>query len=74
MTTMTMLEAVQAVAPQAMERARRLQYAAALLGQGRSRREVSGLLFARYGCSRTKAWRIVCMAADLVEELEPEKP
>ena len=63
MTMLSLLEAVQAVAPQAMERARRLQYAAALLSQGRSRREVSGLVFARYGCSRSKAWRLVAMAA-----------
>lgn len=68
-TTLSILEAMQAVAPQAMERARRLQYAAALLSQGRSRREVSGLVFARYGCSRSKAWRLVAMAADLTEEL-----
>lgn len=69
MTMLSLLEAVQAVAPQAMERARRLQYAAALLSQGRSRREVSGLVFARYGCSRSKAWRLVAMAADLTEDL-----
>jgi len=73
MTMMTLLEAVQAVAPQAMERARRLQYAATLLGQGRSRREVSGLVFARYGCSRSKAWRLVNMAADLSGELPAQE-
>lgn len=72
MTMLTLLEAVQAVAPQAMERARRLQYAAALLSQGRSRREVSGLVFARYGCSRSKAWRLVNMAADLAGDAETQ--
>lgn len=70
MTMLTLLEAVQAVAPQAIERAQRLQYAATLLRQGRTRREVSGLVFARYGCSRSKAWRLVNMAADLAEELQ----
>ena len=72
-TTLSLLEAVQAVAPQAMERARRLQYAAALLGQGRSRREVSGMVFARYGCTRSKAWRLVNMAADLAGEIKPQQ-
>lgn len=72
-TTLSLLEAVQAVAPQAMERARRLQYAATLLGQGRSRREVSGMVFARYGCTRSKAWRLVNMAADLAGEIKPQQ-
>ena len=68
-TMMSLLEAVQVVAPDVMERARRLQYAATMLNQGRSRREVSGLVFARYGCSRSKAWRLVNMAADLAGDL-----
>ena len=70
-TTLSLLEAVQAIAPQAVERARRLQYAATLLGQGRSRRDVSGIVFARYGCTRSKAWRLVNMAADLAGEISP---
>ena len=73
-TTLSLLEAVQALAPQAVERARRLQYAAALLSQGRSRREVSGMVFARYGCTRSKAWRLVNMAADLAGEIKPNTP
>lgn len=73
MTMLTLLEAVQALAPQAVERARRLQYAAALLSQGRSRREVSGMVFARYGCTRSKAWRLVNMAADLAGEIAPQE-
>ena len=73
MTMLTLLEAVQALAPQAVERARRLQYAAALLSQGRSRREVSGIVFARYGCTRSKAWRLVNMAADLAGEIKPQQ-
>ena len=72
-TTLSLLEAVQALAPQVLERARRLQYAATLLGQGRSRREVSGLVFARYGCTRSKAWRLVNMAADLAGEIAPQE-
>jgi len=70
-TTLSLLEAVQALAPQAVERARRLQYAAALLSQRRSRREVSGMVFARYHCTRSKAWRLVNMAADLAAEISP---
>lgn len=73
-TTLSLLEAVQALAPQAVERARRLQYAAALLSQGRSRREVSGMVFARYHCTRSKAWRLVNMAADLAGEIKPNTP
>ena len=72
-TTLSLLEAVQALAPQAVERARRLQYAATLLGQGRSRREVSGIVYARYGCTRSKAWRLVNMAADLAGEIAPQE-
>ena len=72
-TTLSLLEAVQALAPQVLERARRLRYAATLLGQGRSRREVSGLVFARYGCTRSKAWRLVNMAADLAGEIAPQE-
>ena len=73
-TTLSLLEAVQALAPQAVERARRLQYAAALLSQGRSRREVSGMVFARYHCTRSKAWRLVNMAADLAGEIKSNTP
>ena len=70
-TTISLVEAVQVTDPRAIERARRLQYAVALLQQGRAPREVSGLVFARYGGHRSTAWRMVNMAADLV--LEPRK-
>lgn len=63
---MTILEAVQAVDPRAVERARRLLFAATLLQSGRTPREASGLVFLRYGGHRSTAWRIVTMAADLV--------
>lgn len=63
---MATLEAAQVVDPSAIERARRLQYAVALLQAGTPRREASGLVHARYACSRSTAWRLVDMAADLV--------
>jgi len=65
-TTMTTIEAVHVADPQALERAQRLQYAVLLLRQGTHRREASGMVHARYGCSRSTAWRLVDMAADLV--------
>jgi hypothetical protein len=63
---MTTLEAVHLTDPTVLERARRLQYAAALLRDGLSRREASGAVWRRYRCSRATAWRLVDMAADLV--------
>lgn len=63
---LTILEALQVVDPQAMERASRLLFAATLLRQGRTPREASGTVWERYGCSRSTAWRLVDMAADLV--------
>ena len=53
------------VAPQAMERARRLEYAIKLIRQGECRRKVSGAIHERFGVSRPTAWRIVDMAFDL---------
>lgn len=69
MAALTILEAVQAVAPEALERAQRLQYAAKLLTEGYTRREVSGRVFDRYRCTRPTAWRLVDMAADLAGQL-----
>lgn len=63
---MTTIEAVHLADPRALERARRLQAAVALLRDGTSRREASGIIHARYRCSRPTAWRLVDMAADLV--------
>ena len=64
--TMTLIEAAHVADPRALERARRLQFAVGLLREGRPRREASGMIWARYQCSRSTAWRIVDMAADLV--------
>ncbi len=73
MTTMTMLEAVQAVDPQAVERARRLLYAATLLSQGHARPEVSGMVRRRYDVHPSTAWRLVNIAADLAEEPQQQE-
>ncbi len=67
MTTMTLIEAVQAVDPQAVERARRLVFAASLLAQGKPTDEVSGLVRRRYNIHPVTAWRLVGMAADLTQ-------
>lgn len=53
------------VAPAALERARRLEYAIKLIRQGECRRKVSGILHERFGVSQPTAWRIVDMAFDL---------
>lgn len=63
---MTIIEAVHVLNPAALERARRLQYAVSLLRSGTARRDASGLVQRQYGCSQPTAWRLVCMAADLV--------
>lgn len=63
---MTLDEAVHITDPRAILRARRLQYAADLLRSGRTRREASGMVKAKFGCSQQTAWRVVDMAADLV--------
>jgi len=69
---MTTLEAAHLVDPAAMVRARRLQCAVAMLQEGRKPREASGLIFARFKCSRSTAHRTVGMAADLVL-MEPRR-
>jgi len=68
---MTTIEAVHILNAAALERARRLQFAVALLRQGLSRREVSGKVWERYRCHRSTAWRLVDMAADMVQQKEP---
>jgi len=64
--TMTTIEAVHLADPRALERARRLLFAVSLLREGKPRREASGMVHARYRCSRSTAWRLVDVAADLV--------
>lgn len=53
------------VAPQALERARRLQYAIQRIQAGECRRKVSGQVHVKFGVSRPTAWRIVEMAWDM---------
>ena len=69
---MTLIEAAQVADPKTLERARRLQYAVGLLRDGRPRREASGMVHQRYSCSRSTAWRLVDMAADMVLQEVPK--
>lgn len=59
------LEAVHAVAPTALERARRLDYAIRLIRQGMSRKDVIVMVRRRFECSQPTAWRVVDMANDM---------
>ena len=61
------VELVHAVNPTAVLRAWRLQFAVRLLRDGVSRREASGMIQAQYHCSQATAWRVVDIAADLVQ-------
>ena len=63
--SMTTLAAVYTVAPASLERARRLQFAVALLRGGTLRRQASGMVRRHFSCSHSTAWRLVDMAADL---------
>lgn len=53
------------VAPAALERARRLEYAIKLIQQGHSRRHVSGQVFLKFRVSRPTAWRVTDVAFDM---------
>ena len=68
---MNLLELVYVVDARAIERARRLEAAIALLNAGRSRREVSGELQRRFLLTQTSAWRIADMAHDLAGKVSP---
>ena len=73
---MSTLEALHTLEPNALARARRLQYAVGLLSGGMKRREASGMPYRQFDCSRSTAWRLVDMAADLVliDEATPAAP
>jgi hypothetical protein len=60
-----LLECIHVVSPGAIERARRLEAAIALLRQGIDRREVSGTIRRKYSVNQATAWRIVEMAIDV---------
>lgn len=66
---MTTLEAVHAVSPSAIERARRLETAIRLLRDGWTRRDASGEIARRFSVSRPTAWRTVDAAHDMVGEV-----
>jgi len=55
------------VAPDAAERAARLEHAIRLLRGGVTCREASRLLREQHGISRMTAWRVIGMARDLVQ-------
>ena len=56
------------VAPEAADRAARLEHAIRLLRGGVSRCEAYRLLREQYGISRWTSYRLVDMACDMVEE------
>lgn len=59
------IEAVHALNPRALQRARRFACALALLRAGMSRREACATLRLRYRIIQQEAWRLVDMAADI---------
>ena len=74
MTADQALEAIHALAPKVIERARRLEMAMRLLREGKSRREASAIIFRSYSVSRVTAWRDVGMAHDMAGPVENRKP
>lgn len=68
--TMTEAMILAEVAPAALERARRLEYAIKLVREGHDRRKVSGAVFVRFSVSRSSAWRIADMAIDMAGEIK----
>jgi ATP-dependent Clp protease adapter protein ClpS len=67
---MKFLEILHTVSPQAVERARRLEAAIALVNDGKSRREASSILQRRFELSQPTAWRIVDAAHDLAGKID----
>jgi hypothetical protein len=67
---MSELDLVHTVDPQALERARRLEYAVKLVQQDVPAREATVLVRRRFGCSQPSAWRTVDMAKDLAGKVE----
>lgn len=62
---MTSAELIQVVDPQALERARRLEFAIRQIKSGVRRCEIVAMLRAQYSVSRKSAYRVVEMAIDL---------
>lgn len=67
---MTLDHIIHELDPTILDRARRLQAAVQLIREGRSRRECSGLIRRRFGCSRWVAWQVVSVAWDMAGEIE----
>lgn len=61
------IDLVHVVDPQALERARRLEFAIHQVQSGTKRRQVITLVRSRFGCSYWTAWRVVEMAFDLAD-------
>jgi hypothetical protein len=62
---MLTVELIAAVAPDAIERARRLEFALRMLRVGTPAGETERLVRLRFSCSQATAWRTVSMAIDL---------
>jgi hypothetical protein len=67
------LAAVALLNRRTLERARALALAVELLAQGKTRRDACAALRARHGLSKTRAWRVVDMAADMAGPTGAEK-
>lgn len=74
MSADAILEAVHALNPRTLGRARRLTVALELLRQGHTRGEAIALIQQRCSISRVEAWRLVDMASDMAGNPEPSKP
>lgn len=66
MTMAIDLDLVHIVAPQALEKARQLDYAIKLLKDGYTTREANAILRQQYSISRMTAWRVLDKAHDVV--------
>ncbi len=65
MSDAELIAAVAVVGPRALEKARRLACALALVRQGMNRREVVQALRDRLGMDRLEAWRVMSIAWDM---------
>lgn len=65
MSDAAILEAVQALSPATMDRARRLARAIDLLNAGATRGEAIKAIQLRFGVCQSTAWRVVDVAADM---------
>ena len=73
MSADAIIEAVQALNPRTLGRARRLTVALDLVRAGNSRSRVVELLRLRFSIGRHDAWRLMCIAADMAGQPKEEK-